>query len=91
MFRAAVPETLNVYAIRVQFRPDSNPQTTGNGRFDLSNNYPDSVDAPPHDSLYFTYKLEFLKNYYWKASKGKLVVNFIVFPTVRNLSNEMQT
>jgi hypothetical protein len=68
-FRFAVPETLNVYAIRVQFRQDNNPQTTGDGRLDVSSNYPDSVDAPPHDSLYFRYKLEFLKNYYFKASK----------------------
>src|SRR4030095_14769142 len=90
-FRSQVPETLNVYAIRVQFKTDNNSQTTGNGRFDLSNNYPDSVDAPPHDSLYFTYKLEFLKNYYFKASKGKLIVNFIILPTVRNLVNEMET
>jgi hypothetical protein len=90
LFRSAVPETLHVYAIRVQFKTDNNNQTTGNGRFDLSNNYPDSVDAPPHDSLYFTYKLEFLKNYYFKASKGNLIINYTLLPTVRNLANEME-
>lgn len=91
MFSSAVPETLNVYAIRVQFKPDNNSQTTGDGRFDVSNNYPDSVDAPPHDSLYFVYKLEFLKNYYFKASKGKLIINYVLLPTVRNLPNEMES
>ncbi len=90
MFRSVLPETLNVYAIRVQFKPDNNSQTTGDGRFDLSNNYPDSVDAPPHDSLYFIHKLEFLKNYYYKSSKGKLIVNYFLLPSVRNLPNEMQ-
>src|SRR6187399_1814171 len=45
MFRSMLPETLNVYAIRVQFKPDINSQTTGDGRFDVSSNYPDSVDA----------------------------------------------
>lgn len=90
LFRSQVPETLTVYAIRVQFRPDNNTQTTGDGRFDLSNNYPDSVDAPPHDSSYFYNKLVFLKNYYNKASKGRLTINFIVLPTVRNLSAEME-
>jgi hypothetical protein len=31
----------------VQFRPDNEGQTTGDGRFDLRNNvYPDSIDAP---------------------------------------------
>lgn len=90
MFRSAVPETLNVYAIRVQFKEDNNNQTTGNGRFDLSNNYPDSVDAPAHDSLYFVSKLEFMRNYYFKASKGKLIINYVLLPTVRNLGKEMQ-
>jgi len=90
LFRSLVPETLNVYAVRVQFKTDNNNQTTGNGRFDLSSSYPDSVDAPPHDSLYFIYKLEFLKNYYLKASKGRLIINYTLFPTVRNLSNEME-
>ncbi len=91
MFRTLLPETLNVYALRVQFKTDDNPQTTGNGRFDVSTNYPDSVDAPPHDSLYFIYKLEFLKNYYYKASKGKLIIKYTLFPGVRNLSNEMES
>lgn len=90
LFRSQVPETLNVYAIRVQFKPDNNSQTTGDGRFDVSSNYPDSVDAPPHDSLYFVYKLEFLKNYYYKSSKGKLIINYILLPAVRNLPNEME-
>lgn len=90
LFRSQMPETLNVYAIRVQFKPDNNSQTTGDGRFDVSSNYPDSVDAPPHDSLYFVYKLEFLKNYYYKSSKGKLIINYVLLPTVRNLPNEME-
>jgi hypothetical protein len=90
MFRSLLPETLTVYAVRVQFKEDNNSQTTGNGRLDLSNNYPDTVDAPAHDSLYFVNKLEFLRNYYLKASKGRLVVNFVLIPTVRNLEKEMQ-
>jgi type IX secretion system substrate protein len=82
-------DTLFVYAVRVQFKPDNNPNTTGDGRFDLSNNYPDSVDAPPHDSLYFLYHLEFLKNYYQKASKGKTVILFQMISVVRNLDKFM--
>jgi len=90
LFRSAVPETLYVYAMRVQFKPDNEGQTTGDGRFDNSNNYPDSVDAPPHDSLYFIHKLEFLKNYYWKASKGSLFISYQLIGGVRNLSKEMK-
>ncbi len=89
MFRSLAPETLNVYAVRVQFKPDTHGQTTGDGRFDLSNSYPDSVDAPAHDSVYFINKLEFLRNYYFKASKGRLIINYILLPTVRNLDKEM--
>jgi len=86
----AAPETLYVYAVRTQFKPDNEVQTHGDGRFDVSSNYPDSVDAPPHDSLYFIYKLEFLKNYYYKASKGKLIINYQLLGGVRNLSKEMK-
>jgi hypothetical protein len=84
------PDTLYVYAIRVQFKTDNNPNTTGNGRFDLSNNYPDSVDAPPHDSAYFAHHLEFLKNYYYESSKGKLVIIYKLLGNVRNLPLEMK-
>src|SRR5258708_2045814 len=76
LFSFGVPDTLNVYAIMVQFKEDNSPNTTGNGRFDVSSNYPDSVDAPPHDSLYFVNHLEFLKNYYYKSSKGQLIINY---------------
>ena len=84
------PDTLYVYAIRVQFKTDNNPNTTGNGRLDLSHNYPDSVDAPPHDSAYFTHHLEFLKNYYYKSSKGKLIIKYQLLGNVRNLPLEMK-
>lgn len=89
LFLSQVPETLFVYAIRVQFVQDNNPNTTGDGRFDMSNNYADSVDSPPHDSLYFINHLEFLKNYYWKASKGKLFIKYQMLGTVRNLNKVM--
>jgi hypothetical protein len=85
-----IPDTLYVYAIRIQFKADNNPNTTGTGRFDLSNNYPDSVDAPPHDSAYFVHHLEFLKNYYYKSSKGKLVIVYKLLGNIRNLPLEMK-
>jgi hypothetical protein len=86
---SSFPETLYVYAIRVQFRPDNDPNTTGDGTFDLSNNYPDSVDAPPHDSLYFAEHLEFLENYFYKVSKGKLIIKYRMLGNVRNMSGYM--
>jgi hypothetical protein len=84
-----VPDTLHVYAARVQFKEDNVNSTTGNGRLDLSNNYPDSVDAPPHDSAYFARHLEFMRNYYSKSSKGKLTIVYHLVGGVRNLPLEM--
>lgn len=89
LFSSAAPVTLNVYAILVQFKEDNTPNTTGNGRFDVSSNYPDSVDAPPHDSLYFANHLEFLKNYYFKSSKGQLIINYHILGSVKTLSQTM--
>ncbi len=89
LFTAAVPDTLNVYAIMVQFQQGNNPNVTGNGRFDVSSNYPDTVDAPPHDSAYFANHLEFLKNYYLKASKGKLYINYHILGNVRTMSQTL--
>lgn len=84
-------DTLYVYAIRVQFKQYNDPNTTGDGRFDLSNNFPDSIDAPPHDSTYFLDHLEFLKNYFYKASKGNLIIKYQLLGNVRNLSNQMSS
>jgi hypothetical protein len=85
------PDTLYVYAIRVQFKQYNDPNTTGDGRFDLTNSFPDSVDAPPHDSTYFLDHLEFLKNYFYKASKGNLIIKYKLLGNVRNLSNQMSS
>ncbi|RPI17658.1 MAG: T9SS C-terminal target domain-containing protein [Ignavibacteriae bacterium] len=85
----SLPETLTVYGVRVQFLADNDPNTTGDGRFDLSNNYPDSIDAPPHDSAYFAQHLEFVKNYYYKSSKGNLVIKFEMIGGVRSLPKTM--
>jgi len=90
-------DTFQVIAILVQFQEDNDPLTTGNGRFDLSNKYFDPskqrdtvVDAPPYDSLYFLDHLKFLKNYYYKASKGKLIINFRLYGQVINLPKKMR-
>ena len=83
------PETLYVYAARVQFTQFTDPNTTGDGTFDLSNNFPDSIDAPPHDSTYFLNHLEFLKNYYYRSSKGKLIIKYQLLGNVHTLPSHM--
>ena len=91
------PDTINVVAIMIQFQEDSDPRHSGNGKFDLSNKYFDPslqrdtvIDSPPYDSTFFADHLEFLKNYYFKSSKGKLIINYKIFGHVFTLPGVMQ-
>jgi len=90
-------DTIRVIAIMVQFQKDSSDFTTGDGRFDLSNTYYDPalqrdtvIDSPPYDSTYFSAHLEFLKNYFYKSSKGKLVLNYTLLGNTITMSKEMK-
>ncbi len=90
-------DSLKIVAILVQFQPDTDPRTTGDGLFDLSNKYlnPQTgkdtvVDAPPYDSAYFADHLKFIKNYFNKASKGKLNISYELFGHVINLPQKME-
>ncbi|MCX6164598.1 MAG: hypothetical protein NTU73_07000, partial [Ignavibacteriae bacterium] len=92
----STPDTIKVIAVLVQFQEDSDPRTTGNGKFDLSNRYYNPtlqrdtvIDSPPYDSLYFIDHLEFLKNYYYKSSKGKLNINYKLYGNVITLPHVM--
>ncbi len=92
-----VADTIKVVAILVQFQQDDDTLTTGNGKFDLSNKYYNPslqrdtvIDSPPYDSAYFADHLEFLKNYYYKSSKGKLVIDYDLYGKVITLPNKMK-
>jgi hypothetical protein len=92
-----VADTIKVVGILVQFQQDNTSFTTGDGRFDMSNKYYNPalqrdtvIDSPPYDSLYFIDHLEFLKNYYYKASKGKLIINYELYGKVITLPKKMQ-
>lgn len=90
-------DTIKIIGILVQFQEDNTPLSTGNGKFDFSNKYYNPVlqrdtviDAPPYDSSYFANHLLFLKNYFYKVSKGKLIIDFDLYGQVINLQNQMQ-
>jgi M6 family metalloprotease-like protein len=90
-------DSFKVVAILVQFEEDSDPRTTGNGLFDLSNKYYNPatqtdtvIDSPPYDSAYFADHLKFLKNYFTKSSKGKLNISYDLYGQVINLPHQMQ-
>ncbi len=94
---SAFPDTLKVVAILADFQLDNVSQSTGDGKFDLSNKYlnPSTgrdtvIDSPPYDSTYFADHLQFLKNYFNKVSDGKLIITYQLFGNVVHLPNKMQ-
>ncbi|MBI5476389.1 MAG: hypothetical protein HY964_06600 [Ignavibacteriales bacterium] len=85
------PESLlNILAVMVEFQPDNDSRTTGNGAFDLRDTSKKFLDAPPHERNYFYHHLTFLKNYYRKVSKGKLNITFKLMDSVYRLPHEMR-
>jgi hypothetical protein len=82
---------LHIVAVMVEFQPDSNRFTTGNGTFNPD--YLDTtsviIDPLPHNKAYFEAHLEFVKHYFETASKNKLSVSSEVLPTVYRLDEEM--
>ena len=78
LLTAGSPETLNVLVAMVQFPPDNEPRTTGNGQFDLTTAPRHVIDPPPHDVSYVRSHMSFLSNYFAKVSDGKLFVQVTV-------------
>ncbi|MDR0307812.1 MAG: FG-GAP-like repeat-containing protein [Chitinispirillales bacterium] len=87
-------DSLMIVAIRVEFqRNDSSSLTTGNGRFGMLYGYNSrneqkfyidgtyKFDALPHNYYYFENQLTALKNYYSKVSRGKLTLDFSIYPS----------
>ncbi len=90
---------LNVVAIMVEFQPDSNRLTSGTGVFGpngmeglpyLRNADNFTVEPLPHNKAYFEAHLEFAKNYYEKASDGKLSIQYQILPDIYRLPNKME-
>jgi len=69
--------------LMVEFQPDNDPKTTGDGTFlDASDaeNYPVTLGSPPHDYNYFTKQMEALRYYYLAASLGNFDLDFDIYP-----------
>lgn len=72
--------TIRLLALRVQFRPDRDPRSTGNGTFDYSAWDGATFDGPPHDREYFELHMTALRNYLESVSYGRLTVEYTVAP-----------
>ncbi|MBI4535158.1 MAG: VCBS repeat-containing protein [Ignavibacteriae bacterium] len=84
-----VPDTIDILAVMVQFLPDDDLRTTGNGRFDLSTPAAPFLEAPPRNRQYFQDHMEFAANYYRKTSKRKVILRSNVLDSVFALSSVM--
>lgn len=82
-------DTVRVLAIMVQFKQDSDPRTTGDGRFQMSSGNQMMIDPAPHNAAYFSHKLSFLENYYRKVSNGQLIIKADLFPSLLTLADSM--
>ncbi|HYW68260.1 MAG TPA: FG-GAP-like repeat-containing protein, partial [bacterium] len=72
--------TVRLLALRVAFLPDTDPLSTGNGKFDLSEIQPMTFDSPPHDKEYFELHMTALANYFGSVSYDNLSIEFDVMP-----------
>ena len=71
---------VRLLAIRVEFQPDDDPRSTGDGTFDYSEWDGATFDGPPHDREYFELHMTALENYFESVSYGALDLEFDVVP-----------
>jgi M6 family metalloprotease-like protein len=81
--------SLSLLALRVEFQPDDDIQTTGTGEFDLSSPSEPDIDAPPHDREYFQAQVKALASYYKQVSGSRLLITGYVPDTVFTLPQTM--
>jgi hypothetical protein len=88
-------DVINILAFRVEFKTDSNPLTTGDGLFGVQHDQAEQsyynsdtvykFDDRPHNRSYFRNQLEFVKRYFATVSRGKLAIEYTVFPADDNV------
>ncbi len=82
-------DTIRVLALMVDFQPDTDTLTSGNGRFQLQHTDARMIDPPPYDAAYFGSKIQFLTNYFRKVSHGKVSVAGDLLGGVVTLSKQL--
>jgi hypothetical protein len=87
-------DSLHIKLIRIDFKADQNPLTTGTGKFDSDSNlYALDPSGSRNTIKYWQQHLEFTKNYLSAASKGNLKLGWEIWPQedgkAYTLSNEI--
>ncbi len=86
-------DTVKILAVMVEFQPDKDGATFGNGTFGsiYTQNYGnDIIDPLPHDQSYFEKHLLFVKNYFSQVSGGKVQVVYTVLPKIITVDQRMR-
>ena len=86
-------DSLKILAVMVEFKEDNDQTTAGNGKFGsiFTKDYGLTIlDPLPHNAQYFADHLEFAKNYFTKASNGKLGIKYKVLPSVITVSKSIR-
>ncbi len=80
--RDANYDRLLVILVDFQAETTDDPNTTGNGQFQLEPDpgYLYSIGSPPHDRSYFQQNLEAMRYYYLAASAGSYNLQYEVWP-----------
>jgi len=78
--RPGGPDTVRLLAIRVEFQRDSDPLSTGDGRFDHSPWDGSTFDGPPHNRRYFELHMTALESYFESVSYDRLQLEWEVAP-----------
>lgn len=82
----ALPDSLRILVLRIDFPPDNDPATTGYGTFDLRDidtflaEEGHDIDATPHDRGFTQRHMLALHNYWWANSDGALSLVADVLP-----------
>ncbi len=88
-------QTIKICALRVEFTPDQNELTTGDGTFMVDTVTTDefAIDPAPHNREYFNDQIKAAANYFDNVSDGRIIIEGDVFPRSMNgayrLSNPM--
>lgn len=88
------PDHLKILGVMVEFQPDTNRFTSGNGTFGPGSipyleDPGTNIDALPHDQNYFKAHLEFVRNYFEEVSNNRISIDFEVLPHIFKMEKKI--
>jgi len=89
---AALPDTVRMLAVMVEFQEDEDERTSGNGKFGTIYEYDygtEILDPMPHDRGYFQQHVRFLENYVRKVSGRRTILRGEVLDGIVTVANPL--